>query len=327
MEAISRITYGVISLVVIVLLIATTIIPVIEDSQTIVTEAVFSNEEVLTSGEYGSYSDSNVELVFDLSDVGATSIGDAKITYNGKDVTMRSGFNRHEILVTNSLYIEIDGASYSNKIFYVTGIDSTDTMWKGTGITFGNYIFTISYNISNKTVTISSTNEEFTTIVFQNQNYFWSISPKDQYSYSNSATTMANVYVGQKDIDNNTVGILSANATVTVSNVTYQFRCIYDKGGVHVITDYTGAYTVTYSWGDLTLVDGSTDVYKGASFTFTLTVNGEDSTLTPLRTFLKYEVEGHETSNSNSMLLAIIPLVAMVVPIMLAANMITSRRD
>lgn len=324
----TKFTMGIVGLVVIILMVTGAVIPAVENSETIVTEATFSNEDVLTTGEFGSYSTTSVNLVFDLSADTATTIGDAVVTYNGENVNMRSGFNRHMVVVTNSLYIDIDGAGYSNKIFYVTGIDSTDTFNKATGISFGNYVYTISYDASAKTVSLSSTADGFTTLVFENQDLFWSIAPKNQYSYSNSAANMASVYVGQKDIENKTVGILASNATLTIDDSSYYFECVYDKSGVHVITDYTGEYTVTYSWGNnLTLVDGSTDVYKGAAFTFTLSVDGSDTTLTPLRTFLKYEVEGHEVTNSEAALFAIIPLLLIIVAVLYAVRLMGASRN
>lgn len=100
-----------------------------------------------------------------------------------------------------------------------------------------------------------------------------------------------------------------------ISDITNTGYMIYD-GVAHTLT---GTGDVTYTKGEL--VNSTTDIYTDA--TMNISYNGVDANMAVV--FVPLTVEGHSTSGAEYSLVGVIPLLAIVVVVVFAANMIRTR--
>ena len=307
MESISKITYSVVALVVIVLIVATTVIPVIADVQ----------EQQYTGKNNTAISYS----ILDANDTGSYvyEVKNGKLFLNGeelKDVALPATGRLFGIFVTDSSQGQLMNTGQIN----VTVIDATKTAGStelppiipdedklifnngtisvydgsaGTTANYGTYTKAMIPNGKGPYALASTSNVKY---ISNESEYFIRITA----ATINADYTFATGFVKATPKDGITGSIINYVA----------------DGEQHSLTNLTGTVS------GLSVNDAVSYSYT----TLTTTINE----ITATQDYVFIPIKYNYISDDDSMiraLLGVIPLMLLVVPVMLAANMITTRRD
>lgn len=254
------------------------------------------NEGMKTAGDSVTYTNNAVGS-FKLNDTSETVIfernADDTITLNGETIAKKDGFALASD--TLSVFVAFGGRYYVVDQFgeiYSISAASTDT-------------FTVTYQ--NGTVTFNNpANASLNT----SETYTWLYSPADNGGWVTAYFNNAGyTYYVKSPNDVICTGYYSTGENDT--------GYLYKNNELTLTGDYTGSVDYT-----LTLVDGTTDIYRMTDFK----VNVNDESFTPWCTLIKADVVGHATSGATYDMLGIIPLLVIVGLIMGVVGVVVTRR-
>lgn len=296
---------AIIGIVVVITVIATTLVPIVGDNSEQMRRTTMSSS--INFAEYGEYYDDDVTMVIDSTD--ASTVADTTVKVNDEVINLRSGWNRHVIVDSNNLMIEINTSTSSGAMMYIHGTDINDDY---ISVTIAlNSIATVSYDKTAGTIDVVSGDDTYSF----NSDYFFAVSNNHVYGYINTASSFPNVYVSNKSIEDKTAGILMTfGASITLEDdTTLSIIVISDLSGTRILydpDDFSGEMTAELYFDNLSLVDGTTDIYTGGTPKIKVTYGEDLSTVfTPARSFSLIEVEGHVTSTPTTQLIEVIPLL------------------
>ena len=301
MEKLNTIVYGLVSLVVIVLLVATVALPIIEDSR-------YDLQTVEQNSDY------RYELI-ESTDTMVIKITGGKPTINGENVTWGDNMPSGS---TTKFFIYSDIAVIS--INYVKDTDTWSTTWAAffdiandDDRAVASLDATTSATFSNGTLTITraTPGSEFS----YTSPYSWVLCPNDTgdyVAYPISDLSTKSVYV------DNTSEIYLSGTTAqsgwlahgTLNNIEVDFN-VY-SGAVST----PGSITVTYE-----------DAFYGATCkVLSVSKTGSMATID----YIFVPIDYHALTQNNSVisvLLSILPLLLMIVPVMIVARLVVNGRD
>lgn len=317
------------ALIVVIVLISSTIIPIVQEAQTKTTEVTLYNDNNIDTPERGHYWDTDFEIVMDSID--ASVMTDAKLYVNGEQYAPeRTSWNAHTFLkADNFRFVWQTGASSSNMGTFEIYDDETHT-YVTQAIKFGSEA-TITYTAASKDLVISyiPVGSSNLTEYSKSCEWIWSVDNTGDYIYANNPTIISSAYVSKDTISNNLIGILNTyDSSFTISDTTYLYTIITDHDGTKVYSNtYTGEMSATLDYVGGDLVDGYSNIYKGGVLQYTLTVEDLDDPITVnvYRSFILDEVEGNYTSTNDSIMLGIIPMLVLIIPIWLIIRAFSGR--
>lgn len=298
MESISKITYSIVSLVVIVLIVATTVIPVIESTQ----------GEIVT--HYQNTTQTYAAVVSD--DVTFTRDATGKITLNGYEITYTETLSRCAII--------------SDGLFYVMGqyeciLDLSNAKRIGAG--------------SNHTVSITMSNGSFTYTVDSGDpvtgtyTKAYIISEKGNYGLFDGNSTSFKTTAG-KTIDlifPGATGLITLIGWYTVTDGVVGNTPVvpFKTNSSGTLVDFDGTYAINTGFNSA----GSTEYvssYGKATCGFTPTGSSASTTSGSYIAPLDY-TDVTDNDSAIRALLGIIPVMMLIVPIFIASRMISAGRD
>lgn len=215
-------------------------------------------------------------------------------------------------------HMRLGAPSTANRTFEVRAI--TDGGWKSFN---ESLMTTITYNATAHTLTYSS-GEDYTFTVPATFVLVWD---KDGgYGELLNDSSYAGVVFSKSDFDKKTEGVYDWAGSITLGGTTVNALLAASKQGVTMSTDQEVDWTVTITYPGMALVDGTTDLYSGATPTFVVS-DGENSTsLVSQKGYMAFDADGHKTGGPNSALIGVIPLVAIICLVVFAAGAIYNRR-
>lgn len=293
MEKLNTIVYGLVSLVVIVLLVATVAIPIVEDAQNDVTTTN------VNAGARFSYADNSEDLNLSIL---ATDVSTKSYKVNGEDVTVTTTFSYRYI--TDKCYI----ALYNGEI---SGLTSPSIHFAdGDKLEIINGAFTF---------TPADTEVDPTTTTITMMFGYDEDGEFGDYYYTS--------YNGNLKIDNDKPSYVFFNIS---ANTPYIFA-EFDKDGnsdIKAQFGHSGYLDCTLSV-DLTSSAYNSYSWELESFTETLTVisTSAEYTSSSFDIIVPIEYTITDTNSNIYTLLGIIPLLLIVIPIVIVARLVTNGRD
>lgn len=321
----------VIALAIIVIMISSVAIPTILSAQEESTSETFSNKDVLDVSLSGSYYTKNVTATIDTTE--AATLADAIITVNGSVVDLPDAWATTVFWSGDNVNCRINGSDATSTAsdILISGITTDNTPYFNFGMKMGG-VNTIVFDSSAKTITVSGlaqSDSSEVSLVFASERIF-TIENKGKCGYASSANVIKQAFISEDQMDGaDTYGQLyQRNTSLTLGESTVSVLLVSDgiETQVYTTTDYSGdplSATISYAGGSL--VDGTTDVYKGVTATFTVTDGTNTATLDAYRSFIPIEISGHVTSNEMSGLIGIIPILLIICAVMFAVRMMGSK--
>lgn len=298
MESISKITYSIVSLVVIVLIVATTVIPVIESSQ----------GEIVT--HYQNTTQTYAAVVSD--DVTLTRDAAGKITLNGYEITYTETLSRCAII--------------SDGLFYVMGqyeciLDLSNSSRVATTGTA-----TVSLTMSGGAFTYTVGSAEPVTGTYTKA---YIISAKGDYGLFDGDSTDFKATAG-KTIDvvfPGATGLTTLIGWYTVKDGVVQDTPVvsFKTNSSGTLVNFDGTYTINTGIN----TSGSSEYvseYNKATCRFTPTSGTVSTTSGSYIAPLEY-TDVTDNDSAIRALLGVIPIMLIVVPIVIASRLITQGRD
>lgn len=332
MDFVNKIIGFVIALVLGAILVGGLLAPTVAGIQDTVGNPITkSNSDILHYGEYGSYADESFTMeIVNAED--ATSVADTTIYLNGEQVIVRDSFNRHIILDSDNLLVELNTRTNTSHPTIITYLDNGLTTQIESAM---QKTVTVEYNKTAGTITVIVTPSGDTeqTIVLD-ASYVFSISNVQDYCYINSSEYFPQCFITQKDIDNNTSGVISLYTTnIELDGETVYLKIVSDIDGVKVFNPVASGQSPTdkeitakLNFSGLHIADGTTDILTGGTVTFSIYVDGEyHSDVTPTRYYIINEVSGHETAGPAYVMFGVIVLLGIVMLVVIAANGIRNK--
>lgn len=181
---------------------------------------------------------------------------------------------------------------------------------------------TITYSASEKTLTVTK-NSDSSTIATITANTVMCLKDQGEYVFV-AASGIGDSYFTQKDVKDNKLGYL--DTTITYNELSLEI--VYNKSGIVIYGLPEGTeYTATLEVVGATLVEGTSDVYRGGTPTFTITI-GEDTITESTYRFgqaVIKEAHGHERAGSIYALFGVISILGIVALVVVAANGIRNK--
>lgn len=288
---------GVIALTISIILTASVLVPVIQETQ------VTAGDKIVKTNPQN---DSNVYMreIEDGDTLVITPVENSNVEYtlNGETILTIAG---SDDMIYHSLIMSDVLNYYTGDAEYVGGygsVNSTSIVYlnqsRQTTIEYDDGVFTLTSG-SNEPITISGSEWGFIACNEDEAGY---------YESTRFGQTMPTYYVtGDNDI------VLSGVYTTGNNDTFYS----YYNGIASCAEDYDIEVTITK-----TLAQGTTDIYAAS---VSVDIGGED--FVPYRFMVPLEVEGHASSGAAYSLYGVIPLLVIVSIVLMAAGMIYSKRD
>lgn len=290
------------------------------------------------TNQYCDYYTDDVTIVFDSPD-GSTTNATTTITIGDYSTDMSTVGISEILFVGDTFYIQLS-AYGSTSMGIIRGAYDGNVL--NANLNLG-YKYTLEYDASEELVTLTSLNNNTSveaTVFEVTSSVFFAIKEDGAYSltretYSSGQYAYANMAIDMDNVSNGTLGVLTSTYGMTIDGQSITVIYTVTTAGVQALS-YTEGYTVTGTVavsGDLTLVDGTTDIYTGGTPVITLTITNDTtqesvtSTTTPEAAYILREVDGHADSGANYSLISIIPLLVLVGLVLGAIGSLIARRD
>lgn len=310
MENISKVTYGVVSLVVIVLLIATIAIPVIENSQSMIRTS--DNNTTMRFSAVDTADNVNLEIVYDSDEDNPVFVGDYNIPLASSGVTY--------LVALSESFVIYKFTTHSNLVVIHDGIQNPIV---SASISDGILSFADKNTSTEYTVEVSG-NLLYAAEKGSYGEFFGSSINLNKgdvvYAVHNSSSAL-NKVGGEGTL---TIGSL-LKTTVGDSTTLAYTPLVYNYGTLDStkLTSYGGTQTLTY--------DSDKDLYNLSNTTISLSATYDSENYARnISTSIFAPIEYTYVSVNDSaivQLLSIIPLIMCIVPIMVVVGFISSRRD
>lgn len=308
MEMIKGVLFAIIGILVVVSL----AIPIFNGLQGNMAEPTTIDNE-LRYEAYGTYYDNDTVLVID----GSTATTGTGVTYSVNGVTVSSPHVRSVIFVSDNMVIENNSTDGHMGFYSYTDMDGVSRYNIGTSL---GQIMTITFDASEKTLTVTSTANGWTDIIC-NATYVFTLSTSEnaKYGWYNSANKYAEFYWSDGEFKNRTSAVFkSQRFSLTLGEDTVSGYITWDKYNVTVWYDrstYNYDITAEIVWnGNQVLAPDTLDVYVGGIPTFTVTSDTGDKVenITIERSYGLITAHGKSTDTVMNVLVGIIPLLLVV---------------
>ena len=115
------------------------------------------------------------------------------------------------------------------------------------------------------------------------------------------------------------------DASITIGGSSYNILLISDEHGIRMASTYSGEATVTLEFTQLTLVDGTNDVYTGGTPVFTVTAGDTTQTFLAQKSYILTDVVGHENSQIGE-IISFIPILVAIGLMLACVSLFMSRK-
>lgn len=301
----------IVTLAVVVICVATIMMPVIGDAQQTATPTTITNTTSIVLREAESGDVLECVSIYDSDSATRTdtwSLNDEVITnLTGPDVSWNVG------IMSDGVYMQINASTNLAIGTYYDMTASTPSVKNMTGASSEHPSRTTVFEFGDSSITYTLLlGEEIYTTTSYNYTWGYVVCPYDDGEYC-AAVSGGVGYVSEES----EIVLCGAYTTGALDTMYY-----YKDGTTYVSnTNYTMAADI-----DLELTSGYTDIYT-ATVSVDMTDGDSTETFTPFRILLPYEVEGHAASGAAYSLYGAIPIIVIAAIVVASIGMVVTRRD
>lgn len=290
---------GVVAMIVaIIALLGSVLVPIVDLSQ-----ATIGNPVTYTNAPssdlpyyYGDIEDYTINVTYTSAteyEIMANDIGLTKSTYN------------YPVIMSDKVYVNVLESSNSNALMQIVLFGAT---YLDNVSIFVNTVGSYSIVVDGNTYSVTTPSQTYSGSI----GWAYGIVPDGDYVVS--------FYSPNRYVHNFNNDVIMSGVYVTGElDTAYYF---YKDGKVWTNSEFEGSINPT-----LTLVNGTTDIYRTTDYNITITDGETTETFPPGRMLIKNEVHGHESSGAGYFLLGALPLVVIVAIISTIAVMVIRTRD
>lgn len=287
---------------------------------------------------YCDYYTDDVVIVFD-SPLGSTTNTSTTITIGDWYTDVSTAGITEVLFIGDTFFIQISPAGNA-LMGIIRGI------YEGVSLNQNMVLeteYTLEYSVSDGNVKLTSLkhSDNTTATVFEvSTSVFFAVHENGGYSltretYAGGRYAYENMAIDPANITTGKLGASAGTTSLTVGESTISVVWTLTDRGVQCATT-TAGYTLTGTVnveGTLTLVEGTTDIYKGGTPTITINAVKDDDpsvtgsiTFTPEASYVLRTVNGHATTGALYDVYGLIPLIVAVGLLMFVITAILIRR-